>query len=94
MSPKEYDCITYSDFELKVVGFKSGRDWYENIFRTVAFIIFKGYADPKKTKTMTLEKFWPMKDISSKKSGATPLHKDPNRLREVIQKIRNGTVRN
>lgn len=89
--PREYDCMTYYDFELKAEGFLKSRDWYENIARTQSFIDFKLHGDPKKTRNTNISKFWPLSsDPKAKRTTRTPAE-----LAEAIKKINaNGKTAN
>lgn len=81
--------MVYCDFEAKVLGFRASRDWIENLVRTLSFITFKGYADPKKTKSLTLEKFWPMERENKKREKQIANYSNPTLLRSIIEKVKN-----
>lgn len=93
LSVHEYDCMTYYDFELKASGFLKDREWYERIARRQAFVVFKGYADPKKTKKMTEEDMW---SLPSEQKNKGKVSRTPAELAAAIKKIneQNGKTAN
>lgn len=63
MTPKEYDCITFYDLQLKINGFRELQKRQDALFREVAYnAFFAPYQDPKKLRNLTREGFWRIYD--------------------------------
>lgn len=61
MTPKEFDCITFYDLELKIKGHREAQKRQDALFREVAYnAFFAPYQDPKKLRHLSREGFWPI----------------------------------
>lgn len=90
MTPKEFDCITFYDLELKIKGHREAQKRQDALFREVAYnAFFAPYQDPKKLRNMTREGFWP---IYGEKETKALIIDDAKkkRLADLIKKMNNG----
>lgn len=85
MGTKEMECITYYDLGLKVKGFKDHLALQESWMRNVAYSAYSPHLG-KKAKTLTLEKFWPIPEVDSKKKKAQKM--TPERRARVSNTIK------
>lgn len=92
MSPKDYDCITYYDLQLKIRGHREAQKRQDALFREVAYnAFFAPYQDPKKLKTWTREKFWTIYSHGETNEISPEKRK---RLADLIKNFKNAEIRN
>lgn len=87
LSFEDYAAFTYYHYDLKCLGFeeKNLETWKQT--RQLAFITFMGYADQKKVRGLTAEKWWPLeqKEIPKRKKSIST-RKD---FSQILDKYRN-----
>lgn len=88
MTPKEYDCILYTDLIAKMDGFRERLIHEENIMRNVAFSAYIApHLNPKKM-AKKIDTFWPMSGGNTNTKKVTDEKRA--RLKAFLQKQNNG----